>query len=70
MMGRRYAERTNKGFEVQWYDNNGNYSEVVGLDTIEELALYLSKCLWGQLRFRQNPTVWYNGARFDRMEVA
>ena len=40
-------KRTNKGYEVQFYDNDGNNGMVMHCDTIEELAQYLARCCWG-----------------------
>ena len=58
-------KREGKGFEVQWYNNLGNASHVVQCDTVEELAQYLSRCLWGSAKgFKNNPTIWHNGKRW------
>lgn len=58
-------KREGKGFEVQWYDDNGDNARVVQCDTVEELAQYLSRCMWGSVRgFKNNPTVWHNGKRW------
>lgn len=55
-------ERKGQGFEVQWYDDNGDNARVVQCDTAEELAQYLSRCLWGSIKgFKNNPSVWHNG---------
>ena len=57
--------KENKGFEVQWYNDNGDNARVVRCDTVEELAQYLSRCLWGNIKgFENNPTVWHNGKRW------
>lgn len=57
--------KENKNFEVQWYDDNGDNARVVQCDTVEELAQYLSRCLWGSVKgFKNNPTVWHNGKRW------
>lgn len=57
--------KENKGFEVQWYDDNGDNARVVQCDTVEELAQYLSRCLWGSIKgFENNPSIWHNGKRW------
>ncbi len=57
--------REDKGFEVQWYDDEGDNSRVVQCDTVEELAQYLARCLWGSVRgFKNNPGVFHNGKRW------
>ena len=57
--------KENKNFEVQWYDDNGDNARVVQCDTVEELAQYLSRCLWGSIKgFENNPSVWHNGKRW------
>lgn len=57
--------KENKNFEVQWYDDNGDNSRVVQCDTVEELAQYLSRCLWGSIKgFENNPSIWHNGKRW------
>lgn len=57
--------KENKNYEVQWYDDNGDNARVVRCDTVEELAQYLSRCLWGSVKgFKNNPTVWHNGKRW------
>ena len=64
-MLRDLDERENKGFEVQWYDDEGSASWVKQCDTVEELAQYLARSLWGSVRgFKNNPTIWYNGERW------
>ena len=56
--------RTNTGFEVQWYDADGNNGHVVRMDTEEELAQYLARCCWGAPRFTQSPTIWKDGEKW------
>ena len=64
-MIKELKERSNIGFEVQWYDDNGYNARVAQCDTVEELAQYLSCCLWGSVKgFKNNPTVWRNGKRW------
>lgn len=64
-MIRDLDERENKGFEVQWYDDNGNNSKVTQCDTVEELAQFLARCLWGSVKgFKNNPGVFHNGKRW------
>lgn len=58
-------KREGKGFEVQWYTDEGDKSWVKQCDTVEELAQYLSRCMWGSAKgFKNNPTVWHNGKRW------
>lgn len=57
----RIPTRSGEGYEVQWYDNKGMYADVVKCDTIEELAQYLARSLWGMPRMDYAPTVWHNG---------
>jgi len=64
MIRRNLKERTNEGYEVQWYNEQGNNSHVTQCDTAEELAAVLARACWGSIRFKQNPTVWYYGERF------
>ena len=61
----RIEKRSNKGFEVQYYNDNGDNADVVRCDTVEELAQYLSRSLWGSIKgFKNNPSVWHNGKRW------
>ncbi len=58
-------KREGKAFEVQWYKDDGNDGRVVQCDSVEELAQYLARSLWGSVRgFKNNPTVWHNGKRW------
>lgn len=58
-------KREGKGFEVQWYNKDGDECRVTQCSTAEELAQYLSRCLWGSIKgFDNNPTVWHNGKRW------
>ena len=61
---RRIDERQNKGYEVQWYDKDGNNADVMQIDTAEELAQYLARSCWSELAFKQNPTVWKDGKKW------
>jgi len=63
-MMRELEKMEGKKFEVQWYTDEGDYSWVMQIDTIEELAQYLARCCWGTMRFRNNPTVWKDGERW------
>ena len=64
-MIRELEAREDKNFEVQWYKHNGDYGRVVQCETVEELAQYLSRILWGSVKgFENNPTVWHNGKRW------
>lgn len=64
-MIRDLDKREDKNFEVQWYDDEGDNSRVVQCDTVEELAQYLARCLWGSVRgFKNNPGVFHNGKRW------
>lgn len=64
-MIRDIPEREGKNFEVQWYGDTGDYSRVVQCDTVEELAQYLSRILWGSVKgFTNNPSVFHNGKRW------
>ena len=64
-MIRDLDKREDKGFEVQWYDDKGDNSRVVQCDTVEELAQYLARCLWGSVKgFKNNPGVVHNGKRW------
>lgn len=64
-MIKRNPKRENEAFEVQWYDSEGNEADAVKCDTVEELAQYLARSLWGSVRgFKNNPTVWHNGKRW------
>lgn len=65
---RKLDVREDKNFEVQWYDDNGDNYYAVQLDTLEDLALYLARRCWGVMRFKNNPTVYYNGKPFCRYE--
>ena len=61
------TERIGKDYEIQMYDDNGQYSEVIVLKTAEDLAFYLSATFWGCVKFDRkfnNPTIWYNGERY------
>ena len=61
----RLDKRKDIGFEVQWYNDNGDGADVIKCDTVEELAQYLSRILWGSLPgFKYNPSVWHNGKRW------
>lgn len=61
MYMKRLRQREGKGFEVQWYDVNGDNDEVVQVDTVKELAQYLARCCWGTGGFVRTPTIWKDG---------
>lgn len=61
---KRIKSRVGKGYEVQLYDDKGDASDVVQMDTAEELAQYLARACWGELRFSQNPTIWKDGEKW------
>ena len=64
-MIRDLDKREDKNFEIQWYDDDGNNSKVTQCDTVEELAQFLARCLWGSVKgFKNNPTVWHNGEKW------
>lgn len=64
-MIRDIDKREDKNFEVQWYNDEGDYSRVVQCDSVEELAQYLARILWGSIKgFKNNPTVFHNGKRW------
>ena len=67
-MIQRINERTNSGYEVQWYDKAGNNADVTRCDTVEELAQVLSRALWGTMRFDNNPTIYRDGAKYCHCE--
>ena len=56
---KRNKSREGKGYEVQWYDDKGDASDVVQMDTAEELAQYLARACWGELRFS-----WKDGEKW------
>ena len=61
---RRLKTKECRGYEVQWYDEAGNATDVMQTDTVEELAQYLARSCWGAARFSQNPTVWKDGRKW------
>lgn len=67
-------KRTNKGYEIQFYDNDGNNGMVMHCDTIEELAQYLARCCWGNnladWKNRMLPTVWKDGEKWCHCEYS
>lgn len=67
---RTLEAREGKGFEIQWYDDKGDYSHVTQVDTIEELAMVLSRSCWGSVRWGNNPTIYYNGKKFCHCEYS
>lgn len=66
----RYRERQNKGYEVQWYDEYGNYSWVIACDNVGELAQHLARSCWGEMKFQNNPTVYYDWKPWCRYETS
>ena len=63
----RREQRTNVGYEIQFYNGEGDNSYVIALDTAEDLAFYLSAMFWGAPRFLgnfYNPTIYHDGKRF------
>lgn len=54
-----------KGYEVQWYTDDGDHSRVIQCNTIEALAQYLARSMWAD---PDNPTVWYNGKPWCKYE--
>lgn len=70
-MIRELDKREDRRYEVQWYKDNGDEAGVVQCDTVEELAQYLARILWGSIKgFVNNPTVWCNGKRWCLNEYA
>lgn len=55
-----YNERKDKGYEVQFYDRQGNNSMVVGCETIEDVAKVLIETCNGNVR-GNFPTIWWDG---------
>lgn len=57
-----YKERTSEGYEIQTYDEKGNYKNVFGCEDLEDVAKTLisicNGCPKGWF-----PTVWLNGER-------
>ena len=62
---RKLKNRTGKGFEIQFYDDEtGNNSFVIVVATAEELAQYLARCCWGHTLGKNPPSVWKNGEKW------
>ena len=61
---KRINKREDKGFEVQFYNDNGDSAEVVQCDTVEELAQFLARCCWGMSFGTNLPTVWKDGKKW------
>lgn len=59
-MANKYEQRTGKGYEIQYYDHDGNYKFVVGAESLEEVAHILIRECNGNVK-GNFPTVWYNG---------
>lgn len=55
-----YNNRKNEGYEIQFYNRDGNYERVVGCDTLEDVAKVLISFCNGNLKGNY-PTIWYNG---------
>ena len=68
-MIKKIKKRENKYYEIQWYNEDGDNVEVTQCETIEELAQYLARCMWGSLKgFKYNPSIWYNGNPWCKYE--
>ena len=63
-----YMERKGEGYEVQWYNDEGDNDRVVRCNNVQALAQYLSRCMWGDVETTNNPTIWYNGKPWCRYE--
>lgn len=55
-----YKERKNNGYEIQFYDNNGNNKTVAGCENLEDVAKVLIRSCNGQVK-GNFPTVWLDG---------
>lgn len=61
-MTKRYDRRKNEGYEIQFYDDEGNYRLVVGCETIEDVAKVLIGVCNGQAHGYM-PTIYLDGKR-------
>lgn len=55
--------RENKGFEVQFYDYQGDSSYVVACKDTDEVARCLSQWCWSRIH-GNCPTVWLDGKQW------
>lgn len=69
---KRIEKRENKGYEIQWYDDNGNNSHVTQCDNVGELAQVLAHSCWGcgMPGGSLSPTIWYNGTPWCNTEYS
>lgn len=59
-MSKGYNARKNKGYEIQLYDGEGNNSNVIGCDTLEDVARVLINVCNGNVK-GNFPTIWKDG---------
>lgn len=65
-MSKGYTTRTDKGYEIQFYDKRGNSTVVVGCETLEDVAKILISTCNGQLN-GVFPTIWLDGELIRNM---
>jgi hypothetical protein len=64
-MGKRIEERTNKGFEIQYYNEQGDNKFVMACNDVTEVAEILAQRCWSSARGSGfNPTIWLDGKRW------
>lgn len=59
-MSKGYNVRKNVGYEIQMYDNKGNHSNVIGCETLEDVAKILISVCNGSVKGNY-PTIWKDG---------
>ena len=55
-----YNERTGNGYEIQFYNRDGNNSKVVGCEDLEDIAKVLIQVCNGNAK-GNFPTIWKDG---------
>ena len=65
---KKYASRKNKGFEVQCYNEQGDYSHVYGCASLEEVARVL--IMYGNFHGKGYfPAVFLGGNRLNNRDL-
>ena len=60
--------KENKGFEIQFYNEEGDHSYVVACNNTEEVALCLANWCWARLH-GNCPTVWLDGNKWKGLMI-
>lgn len=67
-MLKKYYIRKDEGFEIQFYDKDGNASHVIYCSNGNEVALVLSNWCWTRVS-DCTPTIWLDGQKYGNVPL-